>query len=81
MHCRQCDVIGCPEAAVWERAAQLDDCLEDSLCNACWLKMAANHPERAACYRVCNTELATPQERPSGRLVKQTLGGEVVVIQ
>jgi len=81
MQCRQCDVIGCPEAAAWVRAVPEAVCLEDFLCNACRLKLAAHQPERAAYYTRFNVELVTPQERPSGRSAKPVRGGDVIVIQ
>jgi hypothetical protein len=80
MLCRQCDVIGCLEAAAWERTMELEGCLEDVLCNACWVRLAARHPEQAACYSVCNSELATPLERPSYRLIKEIIDEEIGVI-
>lgn len=84
----QCDVIGCPELAAWARASQTDPALEDFLCNACWLRLAARFQVQAACYIVCNAGLAArigrdaclcaqrqAVRRSNGHLVEPSRGG------
>jgi hypothetical protein len=79
MQCRQCEVIGCPEAAVWARTEETDSPLEDFLCNDCWLRLRLTHPEQAALYVICNVELVSHRARPSSKHLHSTAGDSVFI--
>ncbi|MCW3095127.1 MAG: hypothetical protein JWL77_745 [Chthonomonadaceae bacterium] len=79
MQRRQCEVIGCLEAAVWARPEETNSSLEDFLCNDCWLRLRLKHPKQAASYVLCNAELVSPLARPSSNHLHSTAGESVVI--
>jgi hypothetical protein len=81
MQRRQCEVIGCPESAVWARTVQTENSLEDFLCNACWLRLAAKQPEQAACYVLCSADFITHHTPPICSCIVPPPAGDAIVIQ